>query len=61
MNAQGNIIVFGSLALMVIMIVVGVAFRSTPWGGGIMALGFLGLAAWVCFAIWLGIQMNTDI
>ncbi len=61
MNAQGMLIVWGSLFSVVLAIVVGAFFKATPWGGALMVLGFLGLLGWICFAIWLANAMNTDI
>lgn len=61
MNTQGLLIVFGSLALVVVAVVLGYAMTPAPWAKTLLALGMVAGLAWVCFALWLANAMNTDI
>lgn len=60
MDTQGLVIVFGSLAVVIGMIVFG-AFIGGQWGRTLLAVGVLGVIAWVLGALWLANAMNTDI
>jgi hypothetical protein len=60
METQGLIIVFGSLLAAIILIVAG-AFLGGPWGHAALALGIIGVIAWVIFALWLARALNSDI
>lgn len=61
MNTQGLLLVWGTLALAVVAIVLGYAMSPVPWAKALVAVGMLGLAAWVCFIVWLVNAMTTDI
>lgn len=60
METSGIVIIFSSL-LVLIALIVGGAIIGGPWGHGALALGIIGLIAWVIFAFWLANAMNTDI
>lgn len=63
MNAQGNIIVWGSITLFIIMIVTGYCLPN--YNGALATLlrifGILGVLAWIVGAFILANAMNTDI
>lgn len=61
MNTQGLLIIFGSLALVVVAVVFGYAMTPAPWAKALLALGIVGAIAWVGFALWIANAMNTDI
>lgn len=60
METSALVIIFGSLLAFIVM-VVGGAIVSGPWGHGALALGIIGIVAWVIFAFWFSNAMNTDI
>ena len=61
MNAQGQMLVWGSLALAVIAIVLGYTMTPAPWAKALLAIGIVAGLAWICFIVWLANAMNTDI
>lgn len=61
MNTQGLLIVFGSVALIVVAIVLGFAMTPAPWAKALLAIGIVAGLAWVCFAFYIASAMNTDI
>lgn len=60
METSALVIIFGSL-LALIALIVGGAIVGGPWGHGALALGIIGMIAWIIFGIWLASAMNTDI
>lgn len=60
MNGFGLFVVFGSLAAMVTLIVLGSVFPG-PLAITARILGIVGCVAWVFAAIYLANAMNTDI
>jgi hypothetical protein len=60
METKGLVIIWGALALFVVLIIVG-AILSNPIGHGILAVGVIGIVFWCGSVIWLMNAMNTDI
>lgn len=60
MALQGYVIVFGSLAA-VLALIVGGAFVGGPWGHAALATGILGALGWLGFILWLARALSSDI
>jgi hypothetical protein len=60
METKGLVLIFGSLALLVMSIIAG-AVISGPVGHGLLAVGILGMMAWLIFVFYIASAMNTDI
>ena len=60
MNTEGNVIVFGSFAL-IVAVFAGGFFVTQPWSGIMIGAAIIAGIAWMIFMLWLASAMNSDI
>jgi hypothetical protein len=61
MDNRGLFLVFGSLALIIAVIVAGAMLLPGPVGGGLLALGIMSGIVWLIAAFYIASAMNSDI